>query len=312
MQFPFKNPAFWSWKYAVIGLVLLVLGGYFYFGRGNSSEATFVVTSGDFIQKVSVSGTVIAARDVDLGFAANGRIAGTNAKVGQREYAGTTPAQTEYDNPVAELAQAKADLDALLSGTRPEEIAVAESSFANAKSALADAIRSAYTASDDAIRNRSDSFFSNPRTDPKLSFNISDMNLKNAVESGRYDVESTLVSWLALVSRLSSENATDSAGQAQAYIAQIMTFLTNANLAVNHGLQDSTTSSATLSSYATSLATGRTNVNNSATTLTSAITALDSALKNLALKRAGSTEDAVTAQRAKVANAQAALGKSDR
>ena len=310
MQFQFKNSAFWSWKYGVICLVVLILGGYFYLGRGSSSEATFVVASGDFIQKVNVSGTVIAARDVDLGFAANGRIAGTYAKVGQRVYAGTTLAQTENGDLVAELAQAKADLDALLSGTRPEEIAVAESSFANAKSALADAIRSAYTASDDAIRNRSDSFFSNPRTDPKLSFNISDMNLKNAVESGRYDVESTLVSWLALVSRLSSENATDSAGQAQAYIAQIMAFLTNANLAVNHGLQDSTTSSATLSSYATSLATGRTNVNNSATTLTSAITALDSALKNLALKRAGSTEDAVTAQKAKVANAQAALGKS--
>ncbi|MBI2025654.1 efflux RND transporter periplasmic adaptor subunit [Candidatus Kaiserbacteria bacterium] len=311
MQSQFKNHLeFWSWKYAVICLVLLVLGGYFYFGRGSSSDATFAVASGDFIQKVSVSGTVVAARDVNLGFAASGRIAGAYAKVGQRVSAGTILAQTENGDLVADLAQAKADLASLLAGTRIEELAVAAASFENAKSALADAVLSAYTVSDDAVRNRSDSLFSNPRTDPKLAFNISDLNLKNTVERGRSSVESALVAWSILISELSPESAAGSAGQSQASLAQVAAFLADANSAINQGLPDSTTSSATLSSYAASLATGRTNVNNAAAALTSAVTALTSAQKNLALKEAGATADAVAAEQAKVANAESALAKT--
>ncbi len=310
MQFPFKNLAFWSWKYAVIGLVLLVLGGYFYFGRGNSSEATFVVTSGDFIQKVSVSGTVIAARDVDLGFAANGRIAGTYAKVGQRVYVGATLAQTENGDLVAELAQAKADLDALLSGTRPEEIAVAEVSVANAESALVDAIRNAYTASDDAVRNKVDSFFTSPRTDPKLSFIVSNASLKYSVESERGVVEASLLKWSLLTNSLTSANAAEYAKQAQSYLAQVSLLLADANSALNQSVPDPTTSASDIASYITTLATARTSVNSVTSALTTAVTALDSAMKNLALKRAGSTGDAITAQRARVASAQAALAKT--
>lgn len=310
MPFQLKNLAFAGWKYAVIGLVLFVLVWFLYLGKSGSHSATMVVIAGDFVRSVRVSGTVIPAKDADLGFAANGRIAGAYARVGQRVYAGTVLAQTENGDLVAELSQAKSDLASLLAGTRSEEIAVASASVANAESVLVDAIRSSYTSSDDAVRNRADSFFSNPRTDPKLTFNMSNQNLKNTVERGRLEAESSFSTWALLVSKLSTENAADSALQAQTHLAQITEFLANANTAINQGLPDSTTSSATLSSYATSLATGRTNVNNAVTTLTSAVTSLNSAQKNLALKKAGATSDAVEAQRAKIANAQSALAKT--
>jgi len=310
MQFPLKNLVFPRWRWALAGLVVLVLGGYFVFGKGGSSGATLSITQGDFIQQVSVSGAVVAAQNVDLGFAASGRISGTYAKVGQKVYAGAILAQTENGDLVANLAQAKADLASLLSGTRPEEIAVATASVASAKSALVNAIQNAYTASDDAVHNRTDSFFSNPRTDPKLSFNISNSNLKNIVESDHYGTESALNAWTLLISKLSSANAADSAKQSQAYLAQVTTLLADANSAINQGLPDPTTSSATLSSYASTLATGRTNVNTAATALTTAATALDSALKNLTLKQAGATKDAIEAERAVVANARAALAKT--
>ncbi|MBI4065678.1 efflux RND transporter periplasmic adaptor subunit [Candidatus Kaiserbacteria bacterium] len=305
-----KNLVFTWWRYALVVLIVLAIGGYFYVGGGNGKEATLTITSGDFIRKVSVSGTVIATKDVDLGFAANGRIAGTYAKVGQKVYAGTTLAQTENGDLVADLAQAKADLDALLSGTRPEEIAVATVSVANAESALVDAIRSAYTASDDAVRNKADSFFTNPRTDPRLSFIVSNVSLKYAVESERVAVESALSEWALLTKSLTGANAGDSAKQAQLYFARVTTLLADSNSALNQGIPDQTTSASTLSSYITTLATARTSVNSYASALTTAITALDSALKNLALKQAGSTEDSVVAQRAVVANAQSALAKT--
>lgn len=180
-----KNLVFAWWRYLLVALILVAAGSYFYFGNNGVSDATLTVTSGDFIRKVSVSGIVVAAKEVDLGFAASGRIAGTYAKVGQRVYSGTILAQTENGDLIAMLAEAKADLDALLSGTRPEEIAVASAAVYNAEAALVDAIRNAYTTSDDAVHNKTDSFFTNPRTDPKLSFIVSNASLKSAIESDR-------------------------------------------------------------------------------------------------------------------------------
>lgn len=310
MQFPLKNLVISHWRLALAVVIMLIAGGYFYLGQGKSVGATLIITQGDFLQQVSVSGAVVAAKDVDLGFAANGRILGTYASVGQRVQAGTILAETENGDLKAILAQAQADLAALLSGTRPEEIAVAAASVTNAQLTLVNAIQGAYTASDDAVHNRTDSFFTNPRTDPKLSFNISNANLKMTVESDRLVTESALIKWALLVFSLSSENAVDSAKLAQTYLAQVTTLLADANAAINQGLADTTTSTATLSSYASTLATGRTNVNTAATTLISAVSALDSALKNLSLKQAGATKDALSAQRAIVANAQAALAKT--
>lgn len=310
MKFPLEKLAFPRWRYALGAAVLLVAGGSFFFGRGTFADATLVITPGDFTRQVNVSGVVVAAKDADLGFAANGRISGTYAGVGQRVYAGTILAQIENGDLAATLAQEKADLDALLSGTRPEEVAVAAASVANAEATVADAIQSAYTSADDAVHNRADSLFSNPRTNPQLSFNISNSNLKTSIESGRLDAEAALNAWALLVSRLAGENAAASAQEAQTYLARVITLLADANAAVNQGLPDPTTSSATLSSYATTLATARTNVNSAATTLTAAITDLESARKNLALKEAGATKDAVAAQEAVVSNARAALAKT--
>lgn len=312
MQFQVKNFASGGWKYAAVVLALIIAAVYFYSERGNSPDTTFTVVSGDFTQKVSVSGTVIAANDVDLGFAANGRVEGVYAKVGQKVNAGTVLAETENGDLSADLSkkrsaleEAKAKLASLLSGTRPEELAVAFASVANAKSALVDSVKSAYTTSDDAVHNKVDSFFTNPRTDPKLSFILSNSTLKNAVESERAAVESVLLKWALLTGTIIGENSADYAKKAQSYLEQVATLLADSNSALNHGIPDSVTSASMLSSYITTLATVRTSVNSAASALTTAMTALDSAEKNLALKLAGSTGEAIDAQKAAVAVAEA-------
>lgn len=310
MLLSIKNLVFTWWRYILLALIFVAVGSYFYFGNGNGSGGMLTISRGDFMQRINISGSVVSAKNVNLGFAESGRIAGVYAKVGQKVYAGAVLAETENGDLVATLAKAKADLDALLSGTRPEEIAVASVSVANAEVALVDTIKSAYTASDDAVHNKMDSFFTNPRTDPKLSFIVSSVSLKSAIESDRFVVESTLLKFVLLTKNLTSANASDSARQTQSYLAQITTLLADANSALNQGVPDSTTTTTTLSSYATTLATARTSVNSAVASLTNAMSALDSALKNLELKNAGSTDDAVVAQRAVVANAQSALAKT--
>lgn len=312
MQLPFNVSAFPRWRSVLVALAVLAAGGYFFFGNGSELGATLTVSSGDFREQVSVSGTVIAAKDVALGFATNGRLARVYAEVGQHVAQGTVLAEVENGDLVAALAQkrsvlaaAEADLASLRAGTRQEELSVAIASVANAEAALADAIQSAYTASDDAIHNKSDALFINPRTNPNLAFSVSNASLETGLESQRAAIEPMLAKWALLVASLADSNIVESARQSQAYLAQITTFLADMNIAVNQGVPDSTTTAATLTSYGTTLATARTSVNSAASALTTDSTALNSAQKNLSLKQAGSTAEAIAAQESTVAAAAA-------
>lgn len=316
--------AFGGWRYVVPAALVVVVGGYLVLGRGADVGDTLVVVPADFREQVSVSGTVIAAKSVDLGFAANGRISYAYGKVGQHITAGTLLAQTENADlsaalaqKQAALAQAQANLASLVAGTRPEEVSIAAAAVVNAQAALVETVRDAYTTSDDAIHNKADGMFTNPRSNPNLTFNTSNAALKVSIEQSRVAIEPTLTSWAALVSAMTAATADASAKQSQAYLAQVSALLAQMNAAVNQGVPDSTITSATLTSYGTTLATARTNVNAAATSLANDIADLDSAVKNLTLKEAGSTSDTLEAQRAAVAaaeadvkNARAALAKT--
>lgn len=324
MQLSFVAGFFSRWRYAVLAVVAIAIIGYFFAVREKDVGATLTVSKGDFKEQVSVSGTVTATQDANLGFAANGRIAGVYASVGQHVTAGTVLAETENGDLAATLAQkqsaleaAQSNLASLKTGTRPEELSVASFAASNAESTLINAVQNAYTASDDAVHNKSDVLFTNPRTNPKLSFAVANAGLVLAVEKSRADAEPMLVQWALLVSALTNGNAADAAKQSQAYLAQITMLLANENLAINQGVPDQTTTTATLSSYGTTLATARTNINTAATTLTSSIAALDAAQSTLVLKQAGSTSDAIAAQEslvaaaaAEVRSAQALLAKT--
>lgn len=298
------------WRSALLILAIVAIGGYFYLSRGNSLGPTLAIAPGDFAEQVSVSGTVTAAHDVALGFAANGRIAGVYARVGQHVSLGSVLAETENGDLVATVALKSAALASLLAGTRPEQIAVTEASVASAATSLANAVQNAYTTADDAVHNRADSFFTNPRTTPKLSFTVPNAVLVNTVERDRATAETSLSSLRALAATLTADNAADIARQAQPYLAQLATFLANANQALNQAIADQTTSAATLSSYSTTLATARANVNTVTTGLSAALSALTDAQKTLALQKAGPTEANVAAAKADVENARANLAKT--
>ena len=213
MQFQFKSFVVTHWRYLAGALVVILIGGYFYFGKEADVGATLRIVPGDFVQKVSISGTVIAAKDVDLGFAANGRLVGVYARVGQYVGAGSILAEIENGDLVATLSQAQANLASLKAGTRPEEVAVASAAVTSATAALVDAVQNAYTTSDDAIHNKVDAFFTNPRTTPKLAFSISNMTLQTIIERNRAVIEPVLLSWAILVAQFSPENAVETAKQ---------------------------------------------------------------------------------------------------
>src|SRR4051812_17503093 len=118
----------------------VVLGGGYYLFFGGSSDlgSSITVSTGDFRQQVAVSGTVIAANAVNLGFAQSGRIASTRVAVGERVGAGEVLAETENGDlraavvqKQAALAAAEANLASVTAGTRPEQVVIDQAAVAS-------------------------------------------------------------------------------------------------------------------------------------------------------------------------------------
>ena len=191
-------------------------------------------------------------------------------------------------------------------------MAVAEGSVARDERALADAIEDAYSVADDAVRNVADQFIDNPRSNPQLTFAVSDSSIEALVEQKRLTTESVLVAWQSSIA-----GGTADAAKAKENLSAVTSFLADANAALNRAITSSTFTQATVDGYASDVGTARASINASVSSLSAAVSALDASKKNLALKRAGSTPQDIAAQEATVkaaaadvAQAQAQLNKT--
>ena len=292
------------WGAALAALV--VAGGLLYmlFGMGSALGATLTIAPANVSSIVSVTGSVTAAKDVTLGFAANGRVSGVYASVGQHVAAGTLLVEVENGDLAASLAEQQANLAALIAGTRPEQLAVDEATVAGDQSALADAIRTAYTTADDAVHNKTDSLFNNPRTNPTLAIVVSNSVLITQVEAERAALEPLLATWSTSLASLTSATAAADAPGAARNLAQVSNYLADLNAAVNQA-------SGNQSAAETTIATTRAAEDTAATALSSATAALSASEKSLTLAEAGPTQADLDAAKAAVDAAAAAFAKTE-
>ena len=315
-----------KWGIAAVAIVAIAAGGYIYARSGGPEYETLTVKAEGFVQQVAVSGTVTPAEEVDLGFTASGRIARVNVKVGDKVGAGRVLAEIDSGDLAAQLLQKEAALDAqkakllsLQQGTRPEEIAVAESdvrskqdALSQSEIALRDAIRDAYIKTDDAIRNKVYQFVSNPRTSPQINIVSSDTQAVVNANSGIVDIEAELNAWAS--DNLSLETTTDlsaAVSKAQTRLVKATTLLNTVSRVLNTAAP-SNISQTTLDAYTADVATARANVSTVSSALTSAVTAqrnaqsaLESSRRTLALKKAGTVQADIDAQAAQVKAAEA-------
>lgn len=322
------------------GALVLVLGGVWYVASGKEEgPETLLVAEGEFLQQVSVSGKVVAAQAVDLGFSQGGRTARVYVSVGQRVGVGALLAEVENGDLRAAVLQRQAALEtqqaklvALESGTRPEQLAVTESQVASSESALTqarqslvDELRDVYTTAEDAVRNKLDQIFSNPRTNPQITFFTSDSQAESSLKAGRTAAENLLIAWQQQVLSLSaSDDLGGAVAQAQTNLTALSALLADANIVLNAGIASPSTPQTTIDGYITTVGTARASVSAASASLTVAVTAqknaltvLETAKRNLTLERAGTRQadlDAQAAQvraaRADVASAQAQLQKT--
>ena len=314
-----------SKKYFLLILILaiaLATGGYFYFGRRPEAKYEFVTAQrGDLIQEVSVTGRVKPAESVELAFEKTGRVSAVYVEVGQRVGVGQILAALDDTELTAQLKQAKANvkveqakLAELKSGTRPEDIEIQQIKVRNyeialedAKINLADKLRDLYTKADDAIRNKTDQFFSNPRTNnPELLFSASN-ELKTDTERKRLGVESALISWQQKLGELGMEDDFNPfIFDGKKYSAQVRSFLDQAALLINGLTASSQFSQATIDAWKGDTFTARANLNTAVNNLSVAEEKLRTAESNLilaeqelVLKQAGTIPEQISAQEAK-------------
>jgi len=307
--------------------------------NGNGCE-TFVVEPGDFIQQISTAGTVVSADSVELGFAQSGRVARTYVEVGNNVMAGAVLAELENGDLQATILQKKAalettksDLVSLQEGSRPEEIAVLEATIESdkvaldqARQAVVNALRDAYTKSDDAVHNKIDQFILNSRTsNADIAFLLPDIQLESALESGRVAMERTLMEWKEKNASLTTgSDLSQMVMYAQGALGQVSALLADANSALGKAVTSQSVSGASLASWTTDVATARTTINTTSSALTTSVTTqrgvaatLEKDTRSLTLEKAGATEADIAAQTARVqsaeaevVNAQAQFGKT--
>ncbi len=311
-----------------VGVLLIILISAF--GGGSNAETyTYTVSPKEFVQSVSLTGKVIAAKNVDMGFEASGRVGKVYVQVGDRVKAGAILASIENGDYGASLqknyalaAAEDARLRNLKSGSTAEDIASAQDDLINAQSDLAlakqtftDQLRDMYAKADDAIRFKLDNAFKNPRgANPEFGYSV-DQNvaLKNSLSDQRLKIGEMLVEW----SRITS---VDDLSTVRTYIAQTQKLINDANTAisiVSERLTPSDLSYADVQARKTDISSARTSFSLAITALNQAETVYKNSLNAvvkaenvLTIKKAGPTQEAVDIQRANLQSAQAGISNA--
>jgi len=321
-------------KLIITTAIIIIVAGVFYFTRGDDEKVydTAIAKYDSITQEVDVTGKVKPAQSVDLAFEKGGRVSTVYAHVGESVFRGQTLVSLESGDVYASLLQSEANLQSaeaklneLKKGTRPEEIAIQEAKIASAHSSLLDTeqslfneLQNAFTKADDAIHNKADGLFSNPRTTSPI-FNFSSINsqLKTTIETQRSAMEPVLTAW--------GNNLTNTELKVvKANLNQVKVLLDNIASAVNSLTPSSALSQTTIDGYKADISTARTNVNTVITSVATdeqaVVTAeynLIAAQKQLDLQKAGATIEQIAAQEAavrsadaQVANYKAQIGKT--
>ncbi len=320
-----------------IPTVVVILIALSMLSDGTKTETyTYTLAPREFVQSVSLTGKVIAAKNVDMGFEATGRVNKVYVKVGDRVKAGATLASLANGDYSASLqknyalvASEDARLRDIQMGNKKEDIALSQDEYVNAQSDLqiaqqsfADQLQDIYAKADDAIRLKVDIAFNNPRSvNPQFKYSI-DQNqaLKSSLEDQRLRLGEMFVVWSKNISIENLPNIRD-------YISDVQRFINDANVAISIVTERTNTSDSTYAiilSNKTDIAAARTSFSLAVSTLNQAEIAYKNsknavvkAENQLKLKKSGATQEQIDQQRANlnsayagVTSAQALIGKT--
>lgn len=286
----------------IVSVIVIIIGGYLIIRSISSGDelSSVAVARGEVIQNVSVTGTVISAKQIELQFESSGKIKTIEAEVGNRVDVGqvlirldATELQAQLQASLAALDIAQAKLAQTLAGNRPEDIQIyqaavdkAELEVTNKEQALVDAqinvdtnlseayedaldtCRTSYTIADQSllitfIGIRQEYFNSSSQ----LAFGVRDK--ENIAKNDLSIAED----YLAIAEDSSNHNNIDSV------LDRMQTAVTSIRDALSYlraALDDPSISNSVSASHETSIDTARSNIDSELVALTSAEQNVDS------------------------------------
>jgi HlyD family secretion protein len=305
-----------QYKIALIVAAALIVGGGAWWYVGTNTAPAFkslTVSKGNVVESVNVPANVLTEHSAALSFQEGGQIASVDVHEGTVVAQGqvlatldTASLQAAVQEADAAVAAAQAKLDALTSGTRPQQLQIDENAVASASTSLGIAVSNAYTASNDAILNQTDNLFANPKTsNPVFLVPVANSQTTNDLSAARVQIGADLASWYAALSASSTDPAS-LAGTANHVLQEIHAYLNTIALAVNGAPAAAAVTPSTLASYKAYESVATTEIAGSINAVAGAQAALTQAQGALALAQAGTTSQDIEAQQAVVAQAQAA------
>lgn len=288
---------------AIMAVLIAVAAGATFLLRKNSPNGeTFTARRGTISQEVIVTGKTKPVESVELGFEQAGRISRVQARVGDYVAAGALLAELDASELSAELASAEASL-----GVERAKLANAELGIDDAGRNMEDTLTDAYTKADDAVRNRVDQFFSNPRSaNPQLNF-AAEPALERDVESGRLTMEALLMSWQSSRTGVGAAADLAAAAAAKQNLAEVGQFLNTVALALNALRPTASQTQAAIDAWRADTATARANVNTAATNVTAAEEKLRSVPGDVAAARAAVSAAEANVEAIRVKRSKAVL-----
>ncbi len=317
--------------YLPVAAIVLVLGVLLLTGRKNPvSGATFTVVKKDIAQKVSVTGRVKSASSVALAFEKSGRVSRIYHQIGEEVAPGAALVSLENADLYAQLQQTQATvkaqqakLDALKAGSSAADLRVAEVQLQNAKVSLdderrssVDALTSAQTNADDALHNKIDSFFSNPRSASPQFNPQADSQLRASIQNARLGLDESLAAWkdslLQMPTELEKVDFPTYFESAKKQLAVVKNLADLIAQAINGLTSGAGLSQTTIDTYKATILAARTAILTQQAAITSAEQALRTAEATLALKQSQYDQAKAPARaediRAQEANVEQAVG----
>ncbi len=244
--------------------------------KGQSGESV-QAERGIVVKYVDIDDAVVVSEEnLNLAYSFSGKVEKIFAPAGATVKKGdplmkleTNDLDLEMKGLNASLIKSQANLDKILAGATEESIQVYKekvkaynSSIKDAKKALVDVVRSAYTAGEDSVRGKTNQMFSNPDSaNPRLNFTIGDSSLESDIESKRSSLEEKLDDWEDSVDALEySDDLDDALDKGYSRMDSIQSYLDKIAQAVNQLTTDNGVSQATIDSWKSSVSLARTNM----------------------------------------------------
>ncbi len=294
----------------ISGLILIGLI-FFAFTRNNGDDQNIFTLTADNLATtgITVGGTVVAQKEVDLSFETSGRIAQVSVNAGDRVSQGQTIASLNTGIISANILKAQADLDAEIAklnefkNLEGNGLTEVESN----KNQLVREMKNAHVIAEDAIKNKTDQFFNEPDSRfPEILTILRDYELRKQINIERYQTRLTLEKWQELSNSLTTKNySDDSIVRTKKYIMDIQEYLNLLVTGVNQFESNDTHPQSEIDKYKNDTSIARTNMNNALNDLNIAQEALRSTTSQIPYQEAR-----VKSARAVVQNYQAELQQS--